>query len=229
MGVSVGSKPQKEQETLSFYFKCSWFFCSALLLAIVSRCLLHMVPYMPTCTPPSDKKVIPKQKPGRVEHLSGRTCHWPCSFLGSWLSSAPITGSNSPDEIRQQNAFHLSMVLSLLPSVWLRLTVFLWRFQVTCLWVFLQISAPVQSQTPVGSFWCPRLPPCLVGQAGCRCCTQLFQPSNSVPASICNFSSLWREYLYFRVIVPFDSYWVYICRFSHCTFPALSMYRSGVR
>lgn len=141
---------------------------------------------------PSGKKMVPKQKFGRDEQLSERTCRRLCSFLGSWLSSASFTHSNSTDEINAAKCLHVSMVPSLCQCsrVWLRLIFFLWRYQVCCellwvccecqwLWVFLQSSAPAQSQSPMDSFWCPGPPPCLAGGAGPRPGYQFHHSSSS--------------------------------------------------
>ena len=116
---------------------------------------------MQTSILPSGRKMIPKHKCGRDEQLSERTSCRPCSFLGSRLSSASFTHSNSPDEIKAGRHLHVSMVSSLCHCfrVWLRLTFFLRKYKVTWLWVFFQSSAPVQSQAPMDSFWCPGLPP----------------------------------------------------------------------
>lgn len=122
---------------MMFHFKllCSQFLCSVLPLSLASSCLLQMVLYKQTGILPSGRKVIPKQKFGRDEQLSGRTCCRPCSFLGSWLSSASFTRPNSPDEIKAPKCFHISLVPSLCQCsrVWLRLSFFLWRYQVTWL------------------------------------------------------------------------------------------------
>lgn len=106
MGVNVGSKLHKEQET----WKCfsSSALCFSGLCCHYPLCLDVFFRWYLICKPvfpPQTKKVIPKENFGWDEHLSGRTCHWPCSFLGSWLSSAPCTCSNSPDEIKAAKCF----------------------------------------------------------------------------------------------------------------------------
>lgn len=91
-----------------------------------------MVPYVQTGILPSGKKVIPKQKFGRGEQHSGRTCCRPCSCLGCWLSSASFTHSSSSDEIKAAKCLHVSVVPSLCQcsKVWLRLTLILWGYHI---------------------------------------------------------------------------------------------------
>lgn len=124
------------------------FSVSLLCVAIIPcpSCHLQMVLYKQTGILPSGKKMIPKQKFGRDEQLSGRTSRRPCSFLGSNLSQALLISwllvifsflhpSQLPVEIKAPKCFHISLVPSLCQCsrVWLRLTFFLWRYQVTWL------------------------------------------------------------------------------------------------